>query len=132
MTTDEMWEMLYEEGRDALIATVRPNGQPHCVPVWYAIENEKIYFSTSIHSAEARNLSHNSRITLTVSQPNYPTAFVMIEGDAGFFEGPSDGKIRLLKLIYARYGESFDGNIDLDETIIVGITVRRMIGKNYG
>lgn len=132
MKSEEMWEMVAEEGRDALVATIRPSGQPHCVPVWYAVKAEKIYFSTSIHSVKVRNLRYNPRVALTISQPNNPTAFVMIEGVADFVEGTPNDKIRLLKQIYARYGESFSGQVDLEETVIVRVTVTRMIGENYG
>ena len=38
MTTDEVWTFLTEQARTAQCATVKENGHPHVVPVWFDVD----------------------------------------------------------------------------------------------
>ena len=132
MTYPEMWKMLEENGHDALIATVRPDGRPHCVPVWYTLDEGEIVFSTDINSVKAVNLRSNPRVAVTISQSANPAAFVMIDGLAAFLHAAESEHHRLLEAIFARYGERYEGQVNLNQTAIIRVKVLRMVGENYG
>lgn len=132
MTREEMWQVLAEPGRDGLIATVRPDGRPHNVPVWYCLDDGEIVFTTGKSSVKATNLRYSPRIAFTVSQPLNPTLFVLVEGEAYFWEAPAAEKHRVLAEIYSRYGETYQGQNDLRGTLFVRVKVKRMLGENYG
>ncbi len=132
MTSEEMWQLLTEPGRDGLAATVRPDGRLHNVPVWYCVDGNEIVFTTGENSVKANNLRHSPRIAFTVSQPSNPTKYVMVEGEAYFWEAPTSEKQRILGQIYARYGEDYTGKGSLQGTLFVRIKVSRLLGENYG
>jgi len=50
--------------RSIWIATTRPNGRPHSVPVWCIWDDEHIYFASNGKSQKDRNLAHQSAIVV--------------------------------------------------------------------
>jgi len=56
------WEWAVERlsrARNYWIATSRPDGRPHCVPVWGVWLDDAFYFSSGAKSRKARNLAEN-------------------------------------------------------------------------
>ena len=64
MSLDELLEHL-ERVKIASIATVKPSGGPHIVPVSFVQFNGKIYINTSKKSIRYRNILHQKRVCLT-------------------------------------------------------------------
>ncbi len=54
------------------IATVRPNGRPHVVPIWFALDGDSLIFTTWHTSVKAKNLRHSPWISLTVDDETPP------------------------------------------------------------
>lgn len=48
------------------MATVRPNGRPHLVPVWFVWHDEMICIGMEPDSVKARNLAHNPYVALSL------------------------------------------------------------------
>jgi PPOX class probable F420-dependent enzyme len=64
-----------------ILATVRPDGRPHAVPIWYDVDDDgSIVFNTGESTVKGRNLRHQARATLCVQDPAPPYSFVLIEG----------------------------------------------------
>jgi PPOX class probable F420-dependent enzyme len=61
------------------LATVRPDGRPHVMPVWGVWNEGALWFSSGLRSRKARNLAADSRCVLTTDTPREP---VVIEGRA--------------------------------------------------
>lgn len=61
------------------IATVRYDGRPHLVPVWFIYLDRKLYFSTGTETQKWTNLLSNQNISLSLPDTN---KVVMIEGEA--------------------------------------------------
>ena len=59
------------------IATVRPDGRPHCRPVWGVWREGAVWFSTG--SLAGRNLEHNDAITVHLDDGD---AALIVEGRA--------------------------------------------------
>lgn len=64
---------------DFWLATTRPDGRPHVMPVWGVWQEEALWFSTSLASRKARNLSADPRCVITTDTPREP---VIVEGTA--------------------------------------------------
>ncbi len=68
-----------ERAHDYYIATTRPGGAPHLMPVWGLWLDGAFYFSTGDESVKARNLAANSRCVLSTERADEA---VIVEGTA--------------------------------------------------
>ena len=78
----ERWQALEARlGRELniFLATVRKDGRPHLVPVWFVWLEEKLYFATCARSQKYVNLRGNQRVALTLPDPEQ---VVIVEGEA--------------------------------------------------
>jgi len=48
--------------RSLWLASTRPDGRPHAIPVWFVWDGRSIYFSTGLGTAKQRNLQHQPRV----------------------------------------------------------------------
>ena len=82
MSKEEYTEFLLEGTKTGKLATVREDGRPHVVPVWFVLEGDKIVFNTGESSVKARNMLRDPRVSITVDDQAPPYSFVTIEGTA--------------------------------------------------
>ncbi|HXG22010.1 MAG TPA: PPOX class F420-dependent oxidoreductase [Methylomirabilota bacterium] len=80
MTKEECMQFLRSPVRTAKLATVRKDGRPLVVPVWYDLEGETVVFMTAQDSLKARNMRRNPRVSLCVDDEATPFAYVELEG----------------------------------------------------
>jgi PPOX class probable F420-dependent enzyme len=90
MTDGEIRAFLQAGTRTAKVATVRRDGRPHVVPVWFDVDGEALVFATSSVSVKARNLRRDARVAVTVDDDQPPFAFVAVNGVARWSERPDD------------------------------------------
>jgi PPOX class probable F420-dependent enzyme len=64
----------------AHLATVRPDGAPHTVPLWIGTHGDRIVFLTGPHSRKARNLRRDPRVALSIAPADNPFVPVIIRG----------------------------------------------------
>jgi PPOX class probable F420-dependent enzyme len=64
---------------DYWVATVRPDGRPHVMPVWGVWLDERLWFSSGLRSRKARNLAADPRCAITTDDARDP---VVVEGQA--------------------------------------------------
>jgi PPOX class probable F420-dependent enzyme len=65
--------------RNFWLATVRPDGRPHLMPVWAVWHEDALWFSSSLGSRKIRNLLAEPRCSLSTEDGNHP---VVVEGRA--------------------------------------------------
>ena len=80
MTTEECRSFLRSPVRPGKLATVRKDGRPIVVPVWYDLEGETVVFMTAQDSIKARNMRRDPRVSLCVDDEVTPFAYVALEG----------------------------------------------------
>ena len=80
MTRAEALAFLAVDGRTAKLATVRADGWPDVVPVWFGLDGEVIVFTCQSRSVKARNLARDPRAALSVDDETFPHAFVTVRG----------------------------------------------------
>jgi PPOX class probable F420-dependent enzyme len=71
---------LVEGPNYAHIATLLPNGAPHSVPVWLALEGDRIAFLNDPTSRKARNIARDPRVAISVTDHANPFAMGEIRG----------------------------------------------------
>lgn len=59
------------------LASVRPDGRPHLVPVWFVWHAGKLYVCIEPDSAKGRNIRQNPRVVLALEDGSSP---VICEG----------------------------------------------------
>jgi PPOX class probable F420-dependent enzyme len=80
MTMEECRRFLRSPVRTGKLATVRKDGRPLIVPVWYDLEGETVVFMTAQDSLKARNMRRDPRVSLCVDDEVTPFAYVELEG----------------------------------------------------
>ena len=80
MSHAEALAFLAEDGRTAKLATVRADGSPDVVPVWFALDGGQVVFTCQSTSVKARNLARDPRAALSVDDEAFPHAFVTVRG----------------------------------------------------
>ena len=66
--------------KNVWLATVRPDGRPHLVPIWFVVaEGGQWYVCTAPGSVKARNLHRNPKVALALEDGSNP---YVIEGEA--------------------------------------------------
>src|SRR3954462_2900248 len=79
--TEQEWRAFVMDGtRTAKVATVRKDGRPHVVPVWFVLDGEDVVFTTGARSVKGQALRRNPYACLCVDDQAPPYRFVMIEG----------------------------------------------------
>ena len=104
MTDDEAWRFLAAGDRTAVFASVRPDGRPHAVPTWYAVDGHELVFTTWHTTVKAANLRHDSRVVVVVQDPVPPYDYVSVEGEAQLIDD-----LPLCRDISTRLGAKYMG-----------------------
>lgn len=86
--TPEVRVFLLEGTRTAKIATVRADGRPHVVPVWFLLDGEEIVFTTWHTTTKAKNIRRDNRVCISVDMERPLYSFVQIEGTATMEDDP--------------------------------------------
>jgi len=74
-----------ETAQNIWIGTVRPDGRPHLVPVWFVWSLEKLYVCIEGNSVKARNLMAHPQAVLALEDGSSP---VICEGRVAQVERP--------------------------------------------
>ena len=77
MTLDPQVERRLQTEQNLWLATVRPNGAPHLVPIWFVWVAGKIYLCTGADSVKVRNLLQNPQVSIALEDGTQP---IVLEG----------------------------------------------------
>jgi PPOX class probable F420-dependent enzyme len=90
MTKAEYREFLLRGTKTGKLATVRRDGRPHVVPIWYDLDGDTLVFTTGGESVKYKSMKRDPRVSLTVDDQTPPYSYVMIEGTVSFPEDPGE------------------------------------------
>ena len=99
----EMREERLSTNLVAWLATVRPDGRPHLVPVWFWWNGELIV-TAEPGSQKVRNLRANSRLSIALDDTDGGSTPIMVEGTAIIEMGSPD--LPELVSYFAKYRET--------------------------
>lgn len=102
------------------MVTVRPNGRPHIVPVWFVLTEGNLYLCIEPESVKGRNLTFNKNVSLALEDGTHP---VICEGEARLLERPWPGAVM------SGFQEKYDWDISKERsyTQLVEITPRKWL-----
>lgn len=87
--TDEQRAFILHGTRTAKLATMRKDGRPHVVPVWFDLDGDTLILTTGGKSVKAGNIRRDARICLCVDDETPPYAYIQVEGTASLLEDPA-------------------------------------------
>ena len=133
MTPDEVRQFLTEQPRTGKFATVRADGRPHVVPIWFDLDGDDIVFNTWHASVKVANLRHDPRVSLCVDDETPPFAFVQIDGTATLSDDPEQ-LVYWATRIGGRYmgadqAEAYGKRNGVKGELIVRVTPSKVIAK---
>jgi PPOX class probable F420-dependent enzyme len=121
--------------RVARFATADPGGQPHIVPICYAVSGDSVYFTidekpkrlTGKPLKRIRNLQQNPHVALVVDRYDEDwtrLGWVMVQGEAALLDnGEEHSKAqRLLKARYPQLDE-----MQISELPVIAIRIKRVV-----
>ena len=87
MSKAELRSFLSQGTLTAKLATVKEDGSPHVVPIWFVLDEEdNIIFGTEVSSVKGKNILRDARACICVDDQEYPYSFVTIFGEAERFK----------------------------------------------
>ena len=133
MSLEECRALLLTQAHTGQLATVREDGSPHVVPIWFDLDGETIVFTTGENVIKARNIRHDARVSLCVDDERPPFSYVRVDGTATF----SDDMEQLLywaTRIAGRYmgadkAEAYGKRNAVPGELLVRITPTRIHGE---
>lgn len=90
MTKAEYREFLLRGTKTGKLATVRRDGRPHVVPIWFDLDGDTLVFTTGGESLKYKNMKRDPRVSITIDDQTPPYSYVMIEGTVSFSEDPEE------------------------------------------
>lgn len=123
------------------LATVKKDGSPHVVPIWFVVENGKrtskswnIILTTGYESVKASNIRLDSRVSICVDDQKPPYAFVTIFGIAKIYPYQQKEVLEWATKIAERYmgkkNSKMYGEVNSGEgTVLVRIKPTKVIAE---
>jgi PPOX class probable F420-dependent enzyme len=107
-----------DKARNVWVATVRPDGRPHLVPIWFVVDAGRWYICTAPGSVKARNLEANPQAALALEDGDQP---YVVEGRAR--------PVPPTASVVARFKAKYDWDItgDAQYSQLLEITVARQV-----
>ena len=104
LTQDELEDFL-KNAQTLQVASISPDGRPHLVPMWFAVDDEGcLVFTTYRSSQKVRNIERDPRVTLLVEDGDVYDELrgVMMEGEAELVDD-IDSTRGVMRLVGAKY-----------------------------
>ena len=112
LNRQEIDELLNKE-EIAYIATTRPDGRPHVMPIWFIYHEGKIYFETDITTAKFKNIQHNNKVMIVFGGKNT----YIVEGSVKWCKENELG-FPIRKMYWEKYGKDMDDSYITEKTLL--------------
>jgi PPOX class probable F420-dependent enzyme len=92
MSKEEIQTFLMSGTLTGKISTVRKDGRPHVVPIWFILDKDdsdkKVVFTTGQDSLKAKHMLRDPRVSFCVDDQTPTFSFVLIDGIAEINKEP--------------------------------------------
>lgn len=131
--TPECRNFLMSQTHTAKLATVREDGRPHVVPVWYYVDGDDLVFTTWHTSVKGRNMQRDPRVCICVDDEKPPYAFMQIEGTATLDDDP-EALVAAATRLGGRYmgeeqAEAYGKRNGVPGELLVRVKVTRIVAE---
>ena len=116
MSKKETREFLMRGTFTGKLATIRKDGSPHIVPIWFVLDSgnncnegswrgahNDIIFTTDDASVKAKNIRHDTRVSICVDDQRPPFSFVTVYGNAKIYHCKQNELLKFATKIAQRY-----------------------------
>jgi nitroimidazol reductase NimA-like FMN-containing flavoprotein (pyridoxamine 5'-phosphate oxidase superfamily) len=104
-----------EQARTYWLATVRPDGRPHLMPLLGLWLDGAFYFVTGERTRKGTNLADDPRCAIATSSTTLPSLDVVLEGEARKVTGEAE-----LRRVADAYGAKMDWPLDVRDGGVFG------------
>lgn len=132
LTNDEVESFLQERGHLARIATIKEDGSPSVVPVWFIYEEGKIVITPRKYSAFYADIQRDPRVAITIDEEAGHYRKVLVEGVAEILYplGHDDEWRDQYRRISCRYVDDESADYYISETIdqpraLIGVALEK-------
>ena len=71
---------IFEKNVLAHVASIGSDGGPYETPVWVELDGNDIVINTALGRAKARNLASDSRVAVSLTDPDNPSVCIAVRG----------------------------------------------------
>jgi PPOX class probable F420-dependent enzyme len=110
MSKKEIKKFLMQGTLTGKLATVKKDGSPHVVPIWFVLDDGKsrarvgdIIFTTYDTSLKAKNIQRDNRVSICVDDQTPPFSFVTVFGTAKIYHYKQNELFKWAARIAERY-----------------------------
>ena len=117
--------------RTAKLATVTRDGAPQVAPIWVAVDDRDLVFTTGRDTAKGKALQRDPRVSLCFDDERPPFSFVIVRGTVTL-SNDLDEMLRWATIIGGRYmgddvADSYGRRNAVPEELLVRVTVAKFI-----
>ena len=127
LTPEQMAEFL-ERPLVAVYVTLRANGSPHAIPVWYEYRDGDFLVFTSSTFQRVKNLERDSRAAITISTHDVPYMYVSAEGPVSITsEGVAETGLSIARRYMGEDAQQFLDDVYDEHSVVLRLTPERIL-----
>lgn len=112
----------------AVFVTLRADGSPHAIPVWFEFTDGEFRVFTSRRFQRVRNLERDNRAAITVSTHSQPYAYASAEGPVTITrEGLAETALSIARRYMAKGAEEYLTELLDDDSVVLRLTPERIL-----
>lgn len=126
--TPEQLDEFLQRPLVAVFVTLRANGAPHAIPIWYEfVDGEFIVFTSSTFQ-RVKNLERDSRAAITISNHEEPYMYVSAEGPVSITsEGVAETGLSIARRYMGERGDQFLEDVLDEHSVLLRLTPERIL-----
>lgn len=133
MSHDEWRAFVMAGTRTGKLATVRPDGSAHVVPVWVVMDGDDVVFNAGESTAKVKAIRHEPRVAVLFDDEEPPFSYVLIRGTAALSDDLVEVR-RWATRIGARYmgedrAEEFGARNGVPGELVVRVTPTKVVAE---
>ena len=127
VTSEQIAEFL-QKPLVAVFVTLRANGSPHAIPIWYEFVDGAFLVFTSSRFQRVKNLERDSRAAITISTHDEPYMYVSAEGPVAITtEGVDETGLSIARRYIGERAEQFLENVLDENSVVLRLTPERIL-----
>ncbi len=127
ITPEQMAEFL-QRPLVAVFVTLRANGSPHAIPIWYEFVDGAFLVFTSSRFQRVKNLERDVRAAITISTHDEPYMYVSAEGPVAITtEGVDKTGLSIARRYIGERAEQFLENVLDENSVVLRLTPERIL-----
>ncbi|MGH3136824.1 MAG: PPOX class F420-dependent oxidoreductase [Gaiellaceae bacterium] len=111
-----------------VITDLRPDGSPHSTIVWVDVDDDGVSFNTAYGRAKPTYIAADSRVSLTVVDPQDPYRWLSVSGTATLVDEGADDQIDRLAKKYID-ADSYPFRQPGEQRVSVRIAIEKVDGR---